>query len=82
MEKTNNSEKRPLRGALSLAEIGALRRWASANGRCWKSELMRAWGNHVYGVRPFDDAADLHGLRNRLGPTWLKRFKLEGSNNG
>jgi hypothetical protein len=61
----------------SISELSALRRWASAHGRTWKSELIRAWGSHVYGSRPFDDGAQLHGLRNRLGPRWLARFRFD-----
>ena len=77
MEKTNNREPSSQRSALSSAEIQALAYWKLHNGRHWKLELLKAWGNHVYGELPSDHPALLHGLRNRLGPTWLIHFSLE-----
>jgi hypothetical protein len=63
---------------LSPAELQALSYWKLHNGRHWKLELMKAWGNHDYGRSlPSDHPALLHGLRNRLGPTWLARFSLD-----
>lgn len=80
MEKTKTREKRPQRGArLSPAELQALAYWQLHHGRHWKAELMKAWGDHVYGrCLPSDHAPLLHGLRNRLGPTWLARFSFKG----
>jgi hypothetical protein len=65
---------------LSPAELQALSYWRLHHGRHWKAELRKAWGNHVYGRSlPDDHAPLLHGLRNRLGPTWLARFSFAPS---
>lgn len=50
-------------------EIDALRAFAAAHGRCWKAALRQRW-------MKANAPAILHGLRNRLGPSWLVRFRL------
>lgn len=50
-------------------EMVALRTFAAAQGRCWKAALRQKWMDA-------SAPAILHGLRNRLGPTWLDRFRL------
>jgi hypothetical protein len=65
---------------LSPSEVLALDSWARINGRLWKEALRQAWSDHNY--HGFGRAAELHGLRNRLGLRWLARFKMEGSSNG
>lgn len=62
---------------LSPSELQALAYWRLHMGWRWKAELMKAWGSHDYGWLPSDHPALLHGLRNRLGPTWLARFSLD-----
>jgi hypothetical protein len=57
-------------------ELFALLRWRRSYGHGWKSELRKAWGNHCYGGIMDSDRAALHGLRNRLGPVWLDRFRF------
>ena len=77
MISDNTSGPRAKRAApISPAELQALAYWRLHNGRHWKLELLKAWGNHVYGDLPSDHGPLLHGLRNRLGPTWLARFSF------
>ena len=54
---------------LTVEEREALRAFAAEQGRCWKAELRKQWMNAS--ASPL-----LHGLRNRLGPSWLVRFRL------
>lgn len=59
---------------LSIEHLSALRLFASAHGRNWKSELRQAWmtGNYPTGsILPA-----LQQIRNQYGPTWLVRFSL------
>ncbi len=55
--------------ALTEEQLTALREFAAAHGRSWKSELnirwMRASAGHV-----------LHRIRNTHGPEWLASFEL------
>ena len=83
MKKINAPRSRAKRAApsseLSSAELQALGYWRMQQGRHWKLELLKAWDSHVYGHDlPSDHAPLLHGLRNRLGPYWLARFKFPG----
>lgn len=58
-------------------QIEALRKFAAANGRSWKSKLNHCWMRSYYGDYPGVERSDiLQGIRNELGPTWLDRFKL------
>lgn len=60
---------------LTLEQLTALRLFASAHGRNWKSELRQAWmtGNYPTGsTLPY-----LQQIRNEFGPTWLVRFSLK-----
>lgn len=50
-------------------ELAALRSFAAEHGRCWKAELHRQWMSAL--ANP-----TLHNLRNRLGPSWLAKFRL------
>lgn len=52
---------------LTADELAALQAFAAANGRYWKAELRDQW-------MKASAAPVLHGLRNRLGPSWLHRF--------
>jgi hypothetical protein len=59
---------------LTIEHLVALRLFASANGRNWKSALNTAWmtGNYPTGsILPA-----LQQIRNEYGPTWLTRFSL------
>lgn len=61
---------------LTSQERQALRIYRQAAGRTWKFQLSNDWlrsrsdlvGDQTYSV--------LHGLRNRLGPTWLINFRF------
>jgi hypothetical protein len=69
------------REAITPKEQEALVRFAEAHGRNWKSVLTDIyWYNARLwrGERGDDDyvGSVLHGLRNRLGPDWLRQFKL------
>jgi hypothetical protein len=60
---------------LSLEHLIALRMFASAHGRNWKSKLNDAWmtGNYPTGsILP-----ELQQVRNEYGPSWLVRFSLK-----
>jgi hypothetical protein len=61
-------------------ELIALQAFAAAHGRRWKAELNETYW---YNARLWRDGGGdtqhgviLHGLRNRLGPTWLASFRL------
>ncbi|MDQ1902714.1 hypothetical protein RAH32_20035 [Paracoccus sp. WLY502] len=55
---------------LTAEEQEALRAFAAEHGRCWKAELRKQWMNA-------SASPVLHSLRNRLGPSWLVRFRLD-----
>jgi hypothetical protein len=58
---------------LSPEELDALRSYAKERGRFWKRELSLDW----YNARAIGERGSiLHGLRNRLGPTWLANFRF------
>ena len=58
---------------LSADELLALRSYADEHGRRWKAALALDWYNaRAAGVR----GSILHGLRNRLGPSWLVNFRF------
>jgi hypothetical protein len=50
-------------------ERRALQRYATANGRTWKSQLSLAWSTCADELE--DDCGPLRSVRNRLGPSWL-----------
>jgi hypothetical protein len=59
-------------------EVRALRAFAAAHGRSWKSKLTfdywmnaRLWHGPEAGM-----GAALHRLRNAYGPSWLQRYRL------
>lgn len=60
------------------AQLDALRMFASANGRNWKSELREIWENGRYSSYDLGgaDPAMLQGIRNLYGPSWLVRFRF------
>ena len=55
---------------LTAEEREALRAFAAEHGRCWKAELRKQWMNA-------SAIPVLHRLRNRLGPSWLVRFRFK-----
>lgn len=64
--------------ALDDFDLKALKAFAEAHGRKWKSVLTDVyWYNaRIWeGPEPGMGTA-LHGLRNNLGPTWLDTFKI------
>lgn len=60
-------------------QIQALKQFAAANGRTWKSELRDLWmnGAYNYAVLGGADPACLQQVRNEFGPSWLARFSLK-----
>jgi hypothetical protein len=59
---------------LTIDEQAALRAWANEEGRTWKAALRLAWETGNYGGSDHD--ADLQRIRNRLGPSWLAKYRL------
>jgi hypothetical protein len=58
-------------------QIQALRTFAAANGRTWKSKLNEAWMSGRYNDYSGTERSDLlQQVRNNLGPSWLVRFIL------
>ena len=55
-------------------QVKALRSFANAHGRTWKSHLNHVWMTGNYGFA--DDSMSLQQVRNSFGPAWLARFKL------
>ena len=62
-------------------QLEALRLFASANGRNWKSELNTLWMNGAYSNAVLGGAypAHLQQVRNQFGPSWLVRFSLRNA---
>jgi hypothetical protein len=54
---------------LMLAQVEALRAYATIHGRTWKVKLSAEW------MRASAEPL-LHGLRNSHGPSWLKGYAL------
>lgn len=62
----------------SVEQLAAVRRFAASQGHTWKQALRDAWMRGYYPVgTQGDDSGYLQQLRNTLGPSWLKTFKLE-----
>jgi hypothetical protein len=63
---------------LTSDELAALRAFAAEHGRYWKAHLADVYWYHarVWREPTGCHGYHLHGLRNRLGPQWLKTFKL------
>lgn len=62
--------------AVSVDEMAALRRFASAHGRSWKNDLL---GLRLRGALT---DSDLVRVVNRLGPSAVRRLKLATKRNG
>jgi hypothetical protein len=60
-------------GEPTAEEAAALATFAVEYGRKWKSYLRRAWETGWYNTAA--DVAALQSLRNRLGPSWLTKYK-------
>jgi hypothetical protein len=60
---------------LTLEQLEALRAFAAENGRTWKTKLNEAWMNANASING-EHSPELQQVRNRLGPRWLKTFKL------
>jgi hypothetical protein len=54
-------------------QLAALRAYATANGRTWKSKLLHSWET---GDTHGQWTAPLRQVRNNFGPSWLVRFKF------
>lgn len=65
----------------SPEQLSALKRFAEANGRYWKSKLNTCWmrAAYDYRLRENGDAALLQQVRNALGPSWLHVFDIEAA---
>lgn len=59
----------------TMSQIEALKQFAVANGRRWKSELNDLWMTGAYdrAVLGGADSAYLQQVRNEFGPSWLVR---------
>ncbi len=65
---------------LTAEQIEALKLFATANGRLWKSALNHLWMTGAYDRNVLGGAQSnvLQTIRNQFGPTWLYRFSLKG----
>lgn len=62
----------------TIEQLDALKTFANANGRTWKSNLRQAWMTGRYSDYPGTDRSDLlQQIRNGFGPSWLVRFSLK-----
>ena len=59
---------------LAADEQEALRAWADDHAPRWKAALRDAWYSGNYGGSEHDSA--LQRIRNRLGPSWLLKYRL------
>lgn len=64
-------EREPKHRPLTADEVAALKRYASANGRTWKSVLLHAWQ-----IADATLPGPVYSLRNSHGPSWLVAVKL------
>jgi hypothetical protein len=63
---------------LSTEQLNALRTFANANGRNWKSSLNDAWSTGRYrNYNGTDDEGSLQQVRNTFGPSWLVKFSFD-----
>lgn len=63
----------PVLSGPSQKQLAALQRYATANGRNWKSALNNAWFSGKDEQEP--DSALLRQVRNQFGPKWLTSTK-------
>lgn len=69
----------PLAGErrLTTEQLAALRTFADANGRTWKSSLNTAWSTGRYAdYSGTEEYGLLQQIRNAFGPSWLHRFSF------
>jgi hypothetical protein len=65
---------------LTSDQLAALRLFAAANGRCWKSALNQAWCTGRYDqYNGADEDGLLQQVRNTFGPSWLVRFRFDNA---
>ncbi len=62
--------------SLNDAEMDALKAVAKAKGRNWKGWLMDQWPSSKYPGFEGDITAQLQSIRNKIGPSGLKKIKL------
>lgn len=63
---------------LTTEQLAALRTFADANGRLWKSNLNVCWSTGRY--RDYNGTENygyLQSVRNEFGPSWLVKFRFE-----
>ena len=77
-ERNQGLENNESHSLPSVEQIEALKRFADQQGRTWKEELKSAWMTGIY-PRPSKsgDTALLQQVRNKKGPEWLTKVKLE-----
>lgn len=70
-----------MKQTLTTEQLEALRLFAAANGRLWKSKLNALWMNGRYSQAVLGKAnpALLQQVRNTCGPSWLVRFSLKAA---
>jgi hypothetical protein len=74
------SEDLEPRYTLTADQLDALRTFAKANGRSWKSKLNVAWSTGRYNDYPgTDDYGTLQEIRNMFGPSWLVKLRLDNA---
>lgn len=67
-----------MKSTLTTEQLQALKQFADANGRNWKSALNTVWmnGAYNYAVLGGADPGCLQQVRNEFGPSWLVRFSF------
>jgi hypothetical protein len=66
------------RQMISPDQLAALRTFADANGRSWKSKLNAAWSTGRYAdYNGADEYGSLQQIRNTFGPAWLVKFDFD-----
>jgi hypothetical protein len=65
---------------LDAEQFAALRTFADANGRDWKSKLNHAWSSGRYrDYNGTDNYGYLQQVRNTFGPSWLVKFSFDNA---
>jgi hypothetical protein len=63
---------------LTSDQLAALRTFAKANGRTWKSSLNTAWSTGRYNdYNGTEEYGLLQQVRNAFGPSWLHKFSFD-----
>jgi hypothetical protein len=65
-----------MKNTLTVEEAAAIQRFATNEGRRWKSILLDQWMRACSGLMDDPDQSILQHIRNAYGPSWLASYRL------